>query len=96
MSVRDRISLSVSESKPAIEGTGLRLRRAFGFGDTREFDPFLLLDDFRNEHPAEATAIRLATLPGWNTPLLRLVTPFRADRPEHGELWCSRQSGDRM
>ena len=36
----------IIESKPAIEGAGVRLRRAFGFGDTREFDPFLLLDDF--------------------------------------------------
>jgi hypothetical protein len=26
----------------------------------------------------------------------KMGTPFRADRPEHGELWCSRQSGDRM
>ena len=43
----------IIESKPAIEGAGVRLRRAFGFGDTREFDPFLLLDDFRNEHPED-------------------------------------------
>jgi redox-sensitive bicupin YhaK (pirin superfamily) len=28
------------------------LRRAFGFGATSEFDPFLLLDDFRNDNPA--------------------------------------------
>ncbi len=29
----------------------MHLRRAFGFGDTKEFDPFLLLDDFRNDNP---------------------------------------------
>ena len=46
----------IIESKPAIEGAGVRLRRAFGFGDTREFDPFLLLDDFRNEHPEDYRA----------------------------------------
>ncbi len=38
-------------SKPTIEGAGVHLRRAFGFGDTRDFDPFLLLDDFRNDTP---------------------------------------------
>ena len=39
----------IVESQPTIEGAGVRLRRAFGFGDTSEFDPFLLFDDFRNE-----------------------------------------------
>lgn len=39
------------KSKPTIEGAGVHLHRAFGFGDTRTFDPFLLLDDFRNERP---------------------------------------------
>jgi redox-sensitive bicupin YhaK (pirin superfamily) len=46
----------ISEAAPAIEGAGVKLRRAFGFGDTREFDPFLLLDDFRNEDPADYVA----------------------------------------
>jgi redox-sensitive bicupin YhaK (pirin superfamily) len=32
------------------------LRRAFGFGDTGEFDPFLLLDDFRNDRPDDYRA----------------------------------------
>jgi redox-sensitive bicupin YhaK (pirin superfamily) len=36
-------------SQPAMEGAGVHLRRAFGFGDTTELDPFLLLDDFRND-----------------------------------------------
>ena len=42
---------SVTKSKSTIEGAGVKLRRAFGFGDTAAFDPFLLLDDFRNDHP---------------------------------------------
>jgi hypothetical protein len=41
----------VTESKPTIEGAGVHLRRAFGFGKTRDFDPFLLFDDFRNDNP---------------------------------------------
>ena len=34
----------------------MKLQRAFGFGKTKEFDPFLLLDDFRNENPADYLA----------------------------------------
>lgn len=46
----------VSQSQPTIEGAGVRLRRAFGFGETQEYDPFLLLDDFRNENPDDYEA----------------------------------------
>ncbi len=46
----------IVQSQPTIEGAGVRLRRAFGFGDTGDFDPFLLLDDFRNEHPEDYLA----------------------------------------
>jgi quercetin 2,3-dioxygenase len=46
----------IIESQPTIEGAGVRLRRAFGFGNTEEFDPFLLFDDFRNENPADYRA----------------------------------------
>ena len=47
---------SVIQSRPTIEGAGVKLRRAFGFGNTGDFDPFLLLDDFRNEHPEDYVA----------------------------------------
>ena len=43
----------IIESKPTLEGAGVKLRRAFGFGNTNDFDPFLLLDDFRNEKPED-------------------------------------------
>ena len=43
-------------ARPTLEGAGVRLRRAFGFGDTAEFDPFLLLDDFRNDRPEDYRA----------------------------------------
>jgi redox-sensitive bicupin YhaK (pirin superfamily) len=46
----------ILETKPTIEGAGVKLQRAFGFGKTKEFDPFLLLDDFRNENPADYLA----------------------------------------
>jgi len=41
----------IVQAVPTLEGAGVHLRRAFGFGQTDEFDPFLLLDDFRNEDP---------------------------------------------
>lgn len=37
-----------SISQPTLEGAGVKLNRVFGFGDTSLSDPFLLLDDFRN------------------------------------------------
>ena len=46
----------VITARPTIEGAGVRLRRAFGFGDTEEYDPFLLLDDFRSDRPADYLA----------------------------------------
>ena len=42
--------------QPTLEGAGVNLRRAFGFGDPKEFDPFLLFDDFRNDNPDEYLA----------------------------------------
>jgi redox-sensitive bicupin YhaK (pirin superfamily) len=46
----------IAQSTPTIEGAGVKLRRAFGFGTTSEFDPFLLLDDFRNDQPEDYRA----------------------------------------
>ena len=46
----------IIEAKPTLEGAGVHLRRAFGFGNTSEFDPFLLLDDFRNDIPEDYLA----------------------------------------
>ena len=43
----------IIQATPTIEGAGVRLHRGFGFGNTTEFDPFLLFDDFRNDRPAD-------------------------------------------
>ena len=45
--------LSQSPAQPTMEGAGVHLHRAFGFGDPSEADPFLLFDDFRNERPQD-------------------------------------------
>jgi len=44
------------KSKPTVEGAGVHLRRAFGFGETSDVDPFLLLDDFRGDRPDDYLA----------------------------------------
>ena len=46
----------IIQAKPTTEGAGVHLRRAFGFGATEEFDPFLLFDDFRNDRPQDYEA----------------------------------------
>ena len=46
----------IVQAQPTVEGAGVKLRRAFGFGDTTETDPFLLFDDFRNERPEDYLA----------------------------------------
>src|SRR5437879_7227551 len=43
-------------ARPTIEGAGVHLRRAFGAAEVPRLDPFLLLDDFRSENPAEYIA----------------------------------------
>jgi redox-sensitive bicupin YhaK (pirin superfamily) len=44
--------VSESRAQPTLEGAGVHLFRAFGFSDPEKFDPFLMLDDFRNDDPA--------------------------------------------
>jgi quercetin 2,3-dioxygenase len=46
----------IVKSTPTMEGAGVKLHRAFGFGETTEFDPFLLFDDFRNDRPDDYRA----------------------------------------
>jgi redox-sensitive bicupin YhaK (pirin superfamily) len=46
----------IREPVPTLEGAGVHLRRAFGHGDEALFDPFLMLDDFRGDRPADYEA----------------------------------------
>ncbi len=71
----------VVQSKPTIEGAGVRLRRAFGFGDTTDFDPFLLLDDFRNDNPDDY----LAGFPWHPHRGIETITYVLAGSVEHGD-----------
>ena len=69
------------KSKPTLEGAGVHLRRAFGFGNTSEFDPFLLLDDFRNDVPADY----LAGFPWHPHRGIETITYVLAGSVEHGD-----------
>jgi len=71
----------LARSRPTVEGAGVRLRRAFGFGDTSEFDPFLLLDDFRNERPEDY----LAGFPWHPHRGIETITYVLAGSVEHGD-----------
>lgn len=54
MSIRSVKSESIA--RPTMEGAGVHLHRVFGFGDTSLTDPFLMMDDFRNDDPANYAA----------------------------------------
>ena len=71
----------VIASKPTLEGAGVHLRRAFGFGNTTDFDPFLLLDDFRNDVPQDY----LAGFPWHPHRGIETVTYVLAGTVEHGD-----------
>jgi len=69
------------QAKPALEGAGVHLHRAFGFGGTAEFDPFLLLDDFRNDRPKDY----LAGFPWHPHRGIETITYVLAGTVEHGD-----------
>jgi len=74
------------KSKPTLEGAGVHLRRAFGFGDPGEFDPFLLLDDFRNERPEDY----LAGFPWHPHRGIETISYVLAGTVEHGDSMGNR------
>lgn len=55
-SKKERTIDKIWKSEPTIEGAGVHLKRAFGFHEVPLLDPFLLLDDFRSENPADYKA----------------------------------------
>jgi quercetin 2,3-dioxygenase len=71
----------ILETKPTVEGAGVKLQRAFGFGKTAEFDPFLLFDDFRNENPADY----LAGFPWHPHRGIETITYVLAGEVNHGD-----------
>src|SRR5881275_2919278 len=71
----------IIQPKPTVEGAGVKLQRAFGFGKTKEFDPFLLLDDFRSNTPEDY----LAGFPWHPHRGIETITYVLAGSVEHGD-----------
>jgi len=69
------------EASPTIEGAGVKLHRGFGFGETTDFDPFLLFDDFRNDRPADY----LKGFPWHPHRGIETITYVLAGTVEHGD-----------
>ena len=71
----------MSRPQPTLEGAGVKLQRAFGFGNTTDYDPFLLFDDFRNDNPDEY----LAGFPWHPHRGIETITYVLAGDVEHGD-----------
>jgi redox-sensitive bicupin YhaK (pirin superfamily) len=71
----------ITQTQPTMEGAGVKLERAFGFGKTEDFDPFLLLDDFRNNNPADY----LKGFPWHPHRGIETITYVLAGSVEHGD-----------
>jgi redox-sensitive bicupin YhaK (pirin superfamily) len=78
----------VLQTRPTLEGAGVRLQRAFGFGNTTDFDPFLLFDDFRNDRPDDY----LAGFPWHPHRGIETITYVLAGSVEHGDSLGNRGS----
>lgn len=71
----------IKEPMEVLEGAGVHLKRVFGYHDTPLFDPFLMLDDFRNDSPDRY-------LPGfpWHPHRgIETITYMLAGSAEHGD-----------
>lgn len=78
--------IRVTKSQPTLEGAGVRLRRAFGFGATELFDPFLLLDDFRGDNPVDY----IQGFPWHPHRGIETITYLTAGSVEHGDSMGNR------
>ena len=74
----------IDEILPAhatLEGAGVRLKRAFGYPEAPRFDPFLLLDEFRSDRPADY----LRGFPWHPHRGIETITYVLTGRIEHGD-----------
>ncbi len=71
----------ISGTTPHVEGAGVNLQRVFGFGDPSLTDPFLMMDDFRNERPQDY----LKGFPWHPHRGIETITYVLAGTVEHGD-----------
>ncbi len=79
MSLRPVTSTSLAQ--PHVEGAGVNLHRAFGFGDPSRLDPFLMFDDFRGDRPSDY----VAGFPWHPHRGIETITYVLAGAVEHGD-----------
>jgi redox-sensitive bicupin YhaK (pirin superfamily) len=79
--IEPREIASVLKSRPTIEGAGVHLNRAFGYNEIPDFDPFLMLDDFRSDRPRDY----LAGFPWHPHRGIETVTYMLEGTVEHGD-----------
>src|SRR5579884_3374355 len=77
---------TILRAQPTLEGAGVHLQRVFGFSATSEFDPFLLLDDFRGDHPQDYRA----GFPWHPHRGIETITYVLAGTVEHGDSMGNR------
>jgi quercetin 2,3-dioxygenase len=73
--------VKMSHSRETMEGAGVRLHRAFGYNEIPDFDPFLMLDDFRADRPKDY----LAGFPWHPHRGIETVTYMLEGTVEHGD-----------
>jgi len=71
----------ILKSAPTIEGAGVHLKRAFGYHQAPQLDPFLLLDDFHSSHPGDY----LSGFPWHPHRGIETITYVLQGRVEHGD-----------
>ena len=71
----------VWKSSPTIEGAGVHLKRAFGYYEVPQLDPFLLLDDFHSDNPGHY----LAGFPWQLHRGIETITYVLYGKVEHGD-----------
>jgi len=78
---KNRKIRKVIKGRPVLEGAGVRLKRLFGFNKGSEFDPFLLLDDFRANDPRDY----IKGFPWHPHRGIETITYILEGRVEHGD-----------
>jgi redox-sensitive bicupin YhaK (pirin superfamily) len=71
----------IMQNHPTIEGAGVHLKRMFGYHQVPDFDPFLLLDHFGSDNPADY----MKGFPWHPHRGIETVTYMHSGEVEHGD-----------
>lgn len=82
----ERSLADIVEAVPSVDGAGVKLRRVFGFNERHGYDPFLLLDHFGSDDPADY----IAGFPWHPHRGIETVTYLLAGKVAHGDSMGNR------